>query len=295
MLSSPPAVFSISLFHRSSHLSRLASLAFAPVKPKSSHNHPVTRPRIPSTIFRGLYGLYIGTSSEFSLSMTRRNSTSDRPAGSRISGYMFENVGARSPSSNQSRFILIIRVFTYSGESTGTWGFRCGKHGCCGPHSSSSACSSGSPRMDELLDEMADPIPSLIEPAESRRSWSSGPRSRSRSKDVDCCCSFSSLAVMTAFPLPLSSFWMLDWELNSVTVTCGLIRSSRRLSLGSAPGCATSTSCTARDGLVDGPASTSSPDSSGNVGEGVSVPLLFRFSSYECLTDRGRLTVSPPI
>lgn len=120
ILSSPPTVFSISLFHLSIHLSSLASLALALVSPKSSHSQPVNNPMIPSRMFRKLYGLKIGTSSEFNLSITLRNSTSDRPAGSRISGYMFENVGAKSPSKSQSRLIRMIRVLVYSGESIGT-------------------------------------------------------------------------------------------------------------------------------------------------------------------------------
>lgn len=76
-----------------------------------------------------------------------------------------------------------------------------------------------------------------------------------------------------------------------MTVTCGLMRSSRRLSLGAGPLCEVSASCATWGRNVDGPAS----GSSGKVGEGVGVPLLLRFSSYECLTDLGRLLLSPAI
>lgn len=74
-----------------------------------------------------------------------------------------------------------------------TCGLRCGKHGCCGPHSSppimSPGWTSGSPMMDELDDDMAEPMPSGMDTVELRlaimwwlllpSSSTAGPRSRS--------------------------------------------------------------------------------------------------------------------
>jgi len=118
--STRPSDFSMSRFHCSIHFSSFLSRDLTPVRPKSSHNHPVATPSMPSRIFLQLYGLKIGMSSPFNFSITRRNSCSVTPAGSNISGYRLEKVGAKSPSISQSRRTRMMRVLAYSGESTGT-------------------------------------------------------------------------------------------------------------------------------------------------------------------------------
>ena len=86
MPSSAPEDFSFSAFHLSIHFSKLRKRDLVEVRPISSQSQPVASPRTPSKTFRKPYGLNAGTSSLLSFSMMRRNSCSERPAGSRISG-----------------------------------------------------------------------------------------------------------------------------------------------------------------------------------------------------------------
>ena len=58
--------------------------------------------------------------------------------GPRISGYILEKVGARSPAGSQSRLMRIILVEEAKGDVRGTCGFGWGKQGCVGPQGISS-------------------------------------------------------------------------------------------------------------------------------------------------------------
>ena len=96
----------------------------------------------------------------------------------------------------------MMRVVWYSGDESGTCGFMCGKHGCCGPHSSAGLAGGPSePMIEVLFEDIAGPMPAgrdVFEALSGRFDvppglygvWVSGPRSRS----VD----------MIAFPFPLS-------------------------------------------------------------------------------------------
>ncbi|KAL4991999.1 hypothetical protein BDW68DRAFT_118054 [Aspergillus falconensis] len=151
-----PSLAPTSRFHFSNHSSTRLRWLLMPGAPISSQIHPVISPIAPSIQLRKLNGLNALISSSFTVAMMRLNSCSGSN-GSRISGYRFEYVGARSPLTIQSRRIRIIRVVRYSSDPGGTCGLICGKQGWAGPQASSSATSGsfGCPEFDGI-DAIAD-------------------------------------------------------------------------------------------------------------------------------------------
>ncbi|KAL4900178.1 hypothetical protein BDW74DRAFT_102748 [Aspergillus multicolor] len=146
-----PSLAPTSRFHFSSQSSTRLRWLLTPGAPISSQIHPVSNPIAPSIQLRKLNGLNATMSSSLTAAMIRRNSCSGS-SGSRISGYKFEYVGARSPLTIQSRRIRIIRVDMYSSDPGGTCGLMCGKQGWAGPQASSSATSGsfGAPGFDGM-------------------------------------------------------------------------------------------------------------------------------------------------
>jgi len=128
--------------------------------------------------------------------------------------------------------------------------------------------------MDESsLDVMADPMPDTRDAVEYR-GWLVESRPRSRSWENPPLSSSDSFAcgLMIAFPFPLSSF---------VLCSCSpVIAGSKLRPTGDA-------GCLVRDSVNSVVARRKEgPDSGSSTGEGV---MLWRFSSYERRTDRGRL------
>lgn len=79
-------LLSISLFQSSKYCSTFLSRPFTAVNPKSSQIYPVTNPRNASMTFLTPQGLKAGINSLLTFSTSVRKSTSETPAGSRISG-----------------------------------------------------------------------------------------------------------------------------------------------------------------------------------------------------------------
>jgi hypothetical protein len=128
-------------FQSSIHCSRPANCRFTLVRPASSQSQNVAIPITASSQARKLKGSNASISVLLIFLMTTLKSSSVI-RGSNISGYKLAKVGAKSPFCIQSRFMRIIRVVSYNGESSGTCGFGWGKHGCEGPQGISEALSS---------------------------------------------------------------------------------------------------------------------------------------------------------